>query len=587
MHTANFTISDILRRAREKALTIPQFQRPFVWKNAQIKLLIDSISRSYPVGSILLLPKTADITLNSRSIQAEIFEDRNDDAGESAGEAPPEEMPSEQYYILDGQQRVTSIVRVFMDADPTHSYYFNVRKMLSHYLRGEDGTDWITRKRKDKNGHSRKEDQDLIRADVVMSQIDCEIYLSQFSDNNLYTIEEFNGDRRKAAAEMAKVRGVFERFRSYLLPVVTIERDAKIESVCRIFETINSTGTRLTTFDLSVAKYYPDPDLQSMWKSAKEIHPILNDFAVDGERALQVIALVSAFRSGKSPEVSRGTLLTMGRDVILSEWNAAITGLAKAYRWAERNGARAPNPPSHNILTAIAALFVISNDSASIYDNEDDTLRKWYFCKILQQGARQAGNYKMGLYFSELSLYSSGKINPTFDKVYMNVDSIMHLYQAADVRYKGLQSLIFATIKNDLFTNQLISEDMVEEHHIFPRALLKKSKVRQRDIDSITNKIPVIRDTNRKIGDDSPYDYFRTRLLSAKEAGTVGALRERMQACLIPGNPGDPDWLEQFKVENYEVFMRRRAQIMADRIRTIIGDAYVDGATEDDDDDSD
>lgn len=585
MHTANFTISDILRRAKEKTLTIPQFQRPFVWKTAQIKLLIDSISRSYPVGSILLLPKTNDITLNSRSIQAEILEERNDDHENKDNYHLQEEMPSEQYYILDGQQRITSIVRVFMNADPSRSYYFDVRKMLNNYLKGEDGTEWITMKRKGKSGQLRREDQGLIRADVVMNQIDCEIYLSQFSDN--YAIEEFGGDRRKAAVEMAKVRGVFEKFRSYLLPVVTIERDAKIESVCRIFETINSTGTRLTTFDLSVAKYYPDPDLQFMWNTAKDTNPILDEFAVDGERALQVIALVAAFRSGKSPEVSRGTLLTMGRDVILSEWDAAIAGLVRAYHWAQRNGARAPSPPSHNILTAIAALFVISNDSASIYDNEDDTLRKWYFCKILQQGSRQAGNYKMGQYFSELSRYLSEKTSPTFDNVNMNTKSIMNLHQGADVRYKGLQSLIFATIKSDLFTNRLISENMVEEHHIFPRALLKKSKVPQRYIDSITNKIPVIKDTNRKISDESPYDSFRTRLLSAKEAGTVGALRERMQACLIPGNPEDPDWLEQFKVENYEVFMRRRAQIMADRIRTIIGDAYVDGATEDDDDDSD
>ena len=69
--------------------------------------------------------------------------------------------------------------------------------------------------------------------------------------------------------------------RNYKVPVVMLERDSGVESVCRVFETINSTGTRLTTFDLAVARFYPQPDLRGLWADAQEEHPILKNFGVE------------------------------------------------------------------------------------------------------------------------------------------------------------------------------------------------------------------------------------------------------------------------------------------------------------------
>lgn len=60
MKTINYPLSELLRRAKDGSITIPQFQRPFVWRPSQVKLLIDSISRSYPIGSLLLLDENRD-----------------------------------------------------------------------------------------------------------------------------------------------------------------------------------------------------------------------------------------------------------------------------------------------------------------------------------------------------------------------------------------------------------------------------------------------------------------------------------------------------------------------------------------------
>jgi uncharacterized protein with ParB-like and HNH nuclease domain len=48
----------LLADVNRQAFMIPQFQRGFVWTIGRVKLLVDSIARSYPIGSLLLLAET-------------------------------------------------------------------------------------------------------------------------------------------------------------------------------------------------------------------------------------------------------------------------------------------------------------------------------------------------------------------------------------------------------------------------------------------------------------------------------------------------------------------------------------------------
>ena len=101
------TASANLRRAKDGSLTIPQFQRQFIWRESQVKLLIDSMSRAYPIGSLLLLARKADLPLTTRSIEAEIRDGYPSDGIISDSRTGTDE----ESYILDGQQRTTSIAR--------------------------------------------------------------------------------------------------------------------------------------------------------------------------------------------------------------------------------------------------------------------------------------------------------------------------------------------------------------------------------------------------------------------------------------------------------------------------------------------
>ena len=47
-------IDDLLNEIRNQDLVLPEFQREYVWSLEQAKQLMVSLSRSYPVGSLLL-----------------------------------------------------------------------------------------------------------------------------------------------------------------------------------------------------------------------------------------------------------------------------------------------------------------------------------------------------------------------------------------------------------------------------------------------------------------------------------------------------------------------------------------------------
>ena len=87
-------VSTILEKIEENQLFVPAFQREYVWRRDDAKLLIDSLIKEYPVGTMLT------------------WETSN----------PPELKGRYQYnekqgavkLLLDGQQRITTLYMLMM-----------------------------------------------------------------------------------------------------------------------------------------------------------------------------------------------------------------------------------------------------------------------------------------------------------------------------------------------------------------------------------------------------------------------------------------------------------------------------------------
>ena len=87
-------IEQLARRIIDGDIILPKFQRDFVWDENQIINLLDSVSKNYPIGSILLWLSTQKLK-SETNIAGLPFKDRE------------REYPVN--YLLDGQQRLSCI----------------------------------------------------------------------------------------------------------------------------------------------------------------------------------------------------------------------------------------------------------------------------------------------------------------------------------------------------------------------------------------------------------------------------------------------------------------------------------------------
>lgn len=94
----NPKINNLVNRIAAGEVKIPPLQRPFVWKVEQIIELLESIYNDYPIGSILWW-ETYDKLPAERDIAGFKLPNK------------PESHPF--YYVLDGQQRLSSLYGVF------------------------------------------------------------------------------------------------------------------------------------------------------------------------------------------------------------------------------------------------------------------------------------------------------------------------------------------------------------------------------------------------------------------------------------------------------------------------------------------
>src|SRR5256885_815828 len=90
-------------------VVIPDLQRPYVWDPQQVILLVDSLIRGWPFGTLLLwcVPHEEKDAIPSRTFWS--FVDRtSEEKGTSVGKERGK--PADYRMVLDGQQRLQSLI---------------------------------------------------------------------------------------------------------------------------------------------------------------------------------------------------------------------------------------------------------------------------------------------------------------------------------------------------------------------------------------------------------------------------------------------------------------------------------------------
>jgi hypothetical protein len=179
---------------------------------------------------------------------------------------------------------------------------------------------------------------------------------------------------------------------------------------------------------------------------------------------------------------------------------------------------------------------------------------------------------------------ATGEI-PSMPDVRLKKSELLILFKS-DTRYRAIHSLLRWRNPRDLWTNEIISSDDIEDHHIFPAVISKRDndKGLKRNIDSIVNRLLVSRATNRALGDRYPSDYLVGLVNDAVSNGTIESKTELFQKSCLPITATD---LSVTAKENFQAFISQRADLILAAIKTVVGDLLNSSENTGDSDDAD
>ena len=203
---------DIIRNIENGIYQIPKFQRDFVWDKNKSAKLIESLLKGYPIGSFILW-KTKERLKSLKKLGGEILKEIKE--GDFV------------YYILDGQQRITSLYLVIKGLKIDKNDYKEIFIDLDKDIESDDE---ICVCDKPQNSISF---YDLMNRDIL-----------EISD-------EFGRDIANQANELRK------RIENYEFSTIEIENQS-LDKIADIFTRINTSGKELTLFEIVNAKIYTE-----------------------------------------------------------------------------------------------------------------------------------------------------------------------------------------------------------------------------------------------------------------------------------------------------------------------------------------
>ncbi|MEK9509445.1 GmrSD restriction endonuclease domain-containing protein [Gaopeijia maritima] len=458
-------IAALLSDVAKGNIKIPVFQREFVWTDEQIMSLLDSIYRGYPVGSLLLWA-----TKEALKYEREV-------GGFKLPETP-EDYPVN--YVLDGQQRLTTLYGVFNADQETGNPDLAIRFAVAYLPKTEEFVHESV-------------------ADPASS-----ILLSKILDTTklLPELARFGDAEKNAIAQLT------ERFKDYEFPVVTI-RDRTNQEVCRVFQRINSSGTQLSTLELLAAWTWSDQfDLRN------EISGILDRLAEKGFEDLGEDQVMRCLTAIVADEIKTEALVDLpAGDLVkaVSKLKQALNAMVDflATEMKIKNVVFLPFPI---MVVPLARFFA---DELKPSATQRKALRKWFWYCSFTQRYRAGTNKAVMEDLKSMKLLAAGgdpfatlsaSVDPgLFTKTWRINSTAAKATICLLAQFDPKTFLTGAPI--DLGTT-LAAYNSREFHHIYPKAFLANDGIQFHESNVIANICMLTADDNKQISDKNPADYF-------------------------------------------------------------------------------
>lgn len=493
-------------------IKIPVFQREYVWKDEQIMSLLDSIYQGYPVGSLLLW-----------STKVPLKHER--DVGGFELPKTAEDFPVN--YLLDGQQRLTTLYGVFNSdsktADPGLAARFDVSFSPEKAV--------------------------FLHSSVADPAKSINLRTILDTTKLLPELGRFSTEHQKVIATLT------ERFKDYEFPVVTI-RDRSNQEVCRVFQRINSSGTSLSTLELLSAWTWSD-----QFNLINEIKALLDRLADSGYEELGeelvlrclaavVLGTIDAEELVDAPPEQ----LIQGMTKLKQAMYATVDFLEKELRI--KNIVFVPFPI---MLVPLVGFF-----SRTLKPNAVQLvgLKRWFWHCALTQKYKAGTNTavvedlkRMDAFATDMTVFLAldAKVDSDAFRKTWRINSTMAKATICVLAQAEPRSFLTAAVVD--LGSVMSAYNAREFHHVYPKAFLATQGIPFHQSNIIANVCLLTSADNRKISDENPATYM-SKIPTAH-------LHPIADGALIPR-----DMLDGSKT--YADFINARAKLLAAKAETLI-----------------
>lgn len=561
LHVSNDNLLSIIEKIKKGVYLIPSFQRGFTWKLTDIRMMADSLLWQYPISSLLFTPPTDFLNIQARTIV-----DRRG--------ANPEEV----LYVLDGQQRLTALAHLFVKGACIDSkYYFDLLAIVSkgiatgrldlnasdehhdkeYYLEFLASGLTLSKKATEgeiekfragtlptcktfklptgSNSRSRKDDS---------RYISCEDFIGQNADEytDLFVEVHFGKDKQLDNRKVRKIQsflcGLITSLKSYTIPYTRIDAAADLSVICNVFERINTTGIKLTTFDLVNAKSFNSDKFSSgllnflhtninKWKNVNSIAFIEKEYP-DYGMVLRILFIADRLAQHSRPDgLTNAELLKKSPDYWHSMWSSKSLHMELFLQKASKSGLL-----KWGVRSFVEYLIAIFLAKPELLNDQEF----WNYCIKTSLALSIAGTlfnkydlnqvttlYNYGVNRIKAAAHLKHVISVPAIAITGELDSELALRisyaQNSSPRNRAAIELMYGTTLNRSAPLDLAGDPIyldyensksVEEHHLVP--LNGTSRSSKSPINSVANLVVLSPSKNKSIGSQEVSKYLKDML---------------------------------------------------------------------------
>jgi hypothetical protein len=574
-----YPLATLLTNIDSGILALPEIQRPFVWENAKVRDLLDSMYRGYPVGTLLFW-----LTSDNPPVKRGI--------GQNDQQTIPHSL------IVDGQQRLTGLYAVIKGLPVLrNNYEYEHIRIAFNPLTGEFMVP----------DASTPKDPAFIAdiSEIWRPAADIFSIVPDF----IARYENIRGEGSLTMADKQSIKVAFGRLHAlpntYIFTVLQLVPQMTEEEVSQVFVRVNSMGKRLNQADfiLTLMSVYWDEGRHALERFARECRqppatgqktPFNFQFRPEPDQLLRVSVALAFQRArlqhvysvlrGKDMETNQFS--DERREEQFAKLQAAQAEVLNSTHWFEFLACliQAGYRREELIISSMAAIYSYAffMIGKCVYKVPQSVLRKaiarWFFACALT--ARYSSSPETAMEKDIAALrdvataqefvdYLEDQMTLTLTTDYWNITLPGNMATSAArspelAAYFAALNLLDARV---LFSKVKVSELMdpglqprkalLDRHHLFPKAYLKKNGFSTtRQTNQIANMALLEWPQNIHIKDDPPASY----LPRVMDNGTFTE-KERLDFSHWHALP------ESWETMEYEVFLQTRRKLIAQVIR--------------------